>query len=300
MKAIRFAMYGGPDVLELVEVDEPHPAAGEIRIKVEAAGINAIDRKIRAGQMRAYLDLPLPAGTGIDAAGVVDEIGDGVEGVELGDAVFGSGKATLAEHAVLEAWAPIAGAMSFEEAASCPIPAETAIRVLAELDVHPGQTLLIDGASGGVGSAVVQLARIRGVEVIGTASVRNHDYLRALGAEPVTYGDGLANRVRALRPDGVDAALDVAGAGGVGDCVAVTGEPSNVLSIADPGAVEHGARFTRGPGDREAALREVARLHSAGSFRLDVALTYPLADAAQAHVEDGDCPAPGRRVIKVS
>jgi NADPH:quinone reductase-like Zn-dependent oxidoreductase len=269
MKVIRFARYGGLDVLE---VEEPHPAAGQIRILVVAAGINAVDRKIRAGQMREVLDLSLPAGTGIDAAGVVDEIGDRVEGVRLGDAVFGSGAATLAEHAVLDAWA---------------------------LDLRAGQTLLVDGASGGVGSAVVQLARQADIRVIGTASERNHAYLRKLGAEPIAYGDGLAERVRALTPGGVDAALDLVGMGAIAELIELAGDPAMVLSIADPGAIGLAARFSAGPGDRDAALREITRLHLSGSPRLDVARGHPLAASARAHAEDVDLQAPARQVVTV-
>lgn len=299
MKAVRFSRYGGPEVLEVVDAAVPEPPDGAIRVKVHAAGVNGIDWKIRAGHMREMIDLPLPAGTGIDAAGVVDAIGGGVEGVTIGDAVFGSGSATLAEYAILEAWAHKPDDLSFEEAAGYPVPVETALRILEEVGARSGQTLVVSGASGGVGSAVVQVARERGIVVIGTAGEANQDYLRGLGAVATVYGDGLVERVRALAPGGVDAFLDVAGSGVIAEAIELTGDPSRVLSIADIGALEHGARFSGQAGDRPAALREAVRLHAEAGFRLRVEEAFPLADAAQAHARSATGHAAGRVVVSV-
>lgn len=299
MRAVRYDQFGGPDVLRVVDVDAPHAAAGTIRIKVSAAGVNGVDWKIRSGHMREVFDVPLPAGTGIDAAGVVDEVGEGVDGVQVGDAVFGSGSETLAEHAVLREWAIMPEGLPFDEAAGYPIPVETAIRILDQVGVQPGETLLVSGASGGVGSAVLQLARERGITVIGTASERNHEYLRAFGAAPTTYGEGLVERVARLAPQGVDAALDIAGSGVIPECIALTGEPSKVLSIADFGAPAHGAQVSGQSGDRAAALREAARLYAEGRFRLPVDRTFGLAEAAEAHAWSAAGHAAGRVVVTV-
>jgi NADPH:quinone reductase-like Zn-dependent oxidoreductase len=300
MKAVQFGEYGGPEVLKLVEVDEPHAGAGQVRVAVRAAGVNGIDWKIRAGYMSAQMPLPMPSGTGIDASGVVDEVGDGVTGVAIGDAVFGSGSATLAEYAVLANWAAKPDGLAFEEAAGYPVPVETAIRILDQIGVGSGETLLVSGASGGVGSAAIQVARDRGITVIGTASERNHDYLRSLGAIPTAYGDGLVERVRALAPDGIDAALDIAGSGVIPELIELTGDPSKVLSIADFSAPQHGAQVSSGGTGAAAAFAEAARLFSAGRFSIPVEKTFPLEAAAEAQAESAAGHAAGRIVVTVS
>ncbi|MDQ6612575.1 MAG: NADP-dependent oxidoreductase, partial [Gemmatimonadota bacterium] len=213
MKAVQFDQYGGPEVLSVMNIGEVHAGPGRIRIAVRAAGANAIDWKIRAGMLKDEMPVKFPSGTGRDAAGVVDEVGDGVNDVVVGDEVFGIGINTFAEFAVLTSWGKKPADLSFEEAAGYPVAVETAIRILDEVGVQPNQTLLVSGASGGVGSAVVQIAKQRGITVVATASARNLDYLRSLGATATTYGDGLVGRVRALAPGGVDAALDIAGSG---------------------------------------------------------------------------------------
>ncbi|MFC9954770.1 NADP-dependent oxidoreductase, partial [Streptomyces prasinus] len=212
MRKVSFAEFGGPDVLRLVDAEEPHAGPGRIRVAVRAAGVNPVDWRIREGQFRKIRPIELPAGVGQDASGVVDEVGEGVEGVEAGDHVFGEGTSAYAEFAVLSAWTRMPEGLTFEEAAGYPSVMETALRVIREVGVRPGQTLLVSGASGGVGSAVLQIARDRGVAVIGTAGAANQDYLRSLGALATPYGEGWAERVRRLGR--VDAALDLAGSGG--------------------------------------------------------------------------------------
>ncbi len=300
MQAVEFAEYGGPEVLRVAEVDEPHAGAGEVRIAVRAAGVNGIDWKVRAGYMREQIKLALPAGTGMDAAGVVDEVGDGVDDVEVGDAVFGTGRATLAEYAVLTSWAQIPEGLGFVEAAGYPVPVETAIRILDQVGVGAGETLLVSGAAGGVGSAVVQIARDRGITVIGTASDRNQEYLRSLGATPTTYGDGLADRVRSLAPDGVDAALDIAGSGIIPELIELTGEPSKVLSIADFSAPEHGAQVSTQSTNAPAAFREAARLFSEGAFHLPVEKTFALRHAGQAQAASQAGHTAGRLIVTIA
>lgn len=283
MKAIQFTRYGGPDVLDIVEIDPPHPSPGEVRIRVRAAGVNPSDWKRREGQYRTFEEVTFPAGVGVEASGIVEEIGPGVSNTFVGDAVFGYGEATMAERAVLTHWVHKPDDLPFEIAGGLPVISETAWRSLDESGVKSGETLLVSGAAGGIGSAVLQLARIRGITVIGTASPQKHDYIRDLGAIPTTCGPGLADRVRQLAPDGVDAALDVAGSGIIPELIAMTGDPARVLSVADFSAEEYGAKFSRGPPkEPERVLADVARLYSKGLFHLHIEQSFPLMRTAEA------------------
>lgn len=283
MKAVRFRRFGGPEVLEVVELPDPHPGAGQVRISVRAAGVNASDWKKRGGLM----DQGLPQTLGYEAAGVVDELGEGVADVAVGDRVFGFcvEGAAQAELAVLSHYAPVPPSLDFSGAAALPAAIETATRALDQLGVGDGGTLLVNGASGSIGGAAVQLAAARGVRVIGTAGPANQEYLRSLGAEPVTYGEGLVERVRALAPDGVDVALDVAGSGVLPELIALAGGAENVVTVADfGGAREHGVRFSRGDDGRAVhVLGEIGALVEAGRFSLPVAHAFPLAEVAEAH-----------------
>ncbi len=302
MKAVQFSQFGGPEVLEIVDLPDPHPAPGQIRIAVRAAGINATEWKLRKGLLS--FGAGLPQTTGRDVAGIVDEIGEGVIGVAVGDRVFGVSDdgAGAAELALLTHWAPIPRALGFVDAAGLPVALETATRSLDQLNVGLGICLLINGAGGGIGSTAVQLAVARGARVIGTASAANHDYLRLLGAEPVAYGDGMADRVRSLAPDGVDAALDVAGSGVLTELIALAGGPRNVLTLADmDGAKQHGVRFSSGFLDGHAfhALSEIGALIQAGRFWLPVARTYPLDQISEAHRVSEDGHVRGRLVLVI-
>ncbi|MFE1584500.1 NADP-dependent oxidoreductase [Streptomyces sp. NPDC059402] len=297
MKKVSFAEFGGPDVLQLVDAEEPRPGPGEIRVAVRAAGVNPVDWRIREGQVLGAHPVVLPSGVGIDAAGVVDEVGEGVAGVEVGDRVFGEGSSTYAEFAVLGAWARMPEGLSFEEAAGYPSVVETALRVVREVGVRPGQTLLVSGASGGVGSAVLQIARDRGIRVIGTAGAANQEYLRGLGALATTYGEGWVERVRRLGP--VDAALDLAGSGVVRELVELTGNADSVVSIADLGAPEFGVRFSGVAGSMPAALAEAVDLIARGRLHIPVEKSYSLAEAAVAHADSQAGHARGRRVVVI-
>jgi NADPH:quinone reductase-like Zn-dependent oxidoreductase len=303
LKAARFSQFGGPEVLEIVDLPDPHPGPGQVRIAVRAAGINPSDWKKRQGLM----DPELPQTLGYEAAGVVDEVGAGVTDVAVGDRTFGFSAegAAQAELAVLSWFAPIPPSLDFAAAAALPAAVETATRALDQLGVESNGTLLINGASGSVGSAAVQLAVVRGARVIGTASPANHEYLRSLGAEPVAYGEGLTGRVRALAPNGVDRALDVAGSGVLPDLIDLAGTPQHVVTIADfadfAGAQEHGVRFSRGDTGRALhALTDIGPLIESGRFSLPVAQTFPLADIAAAHRISEDGHLRGKLVLLVS
>lgn len=297
MKKVSFAEFGGPDVLQLVDAEEPHAGPGQVRIAVRAAGVNPVDWRIREGQILGAHPIELPSGVGLDASGVVDEVGEGVEGVEVGDHVFGEGSSTYAEFAVLSAWARVPEGLAFEEAAGYPSVVETALRIIGEVGVQAGQTLLVSGASGGVGSAVLQIARDRGITVIGTAGAANQDYLRSLGALTTTYSEGWVERVRRLGH--VDAALDLAGSGVIPELVELTGDPQKVISIADLTAPEFGVRFSGVAGSVPEALAEAVGLISRGKLHIPVEKSYTLAEAAAAHIDSQAGHARGRRVLVV-
>ncbi|MBC3983696.1 NADP-dependent oxidoreductase [Streptomyces sp. AC536] len=297
MRKVSFAEFGGPDVLQLIDAEEPHAGPGQIRVAVRAAGVNPVDWRIREGQKLAAHPLALPSGVGLDAAGVVDEVGAGVEGVAVGDRVFGEGSSTYAEFAVLAHWARMPEGLSFEEAAGYPCVMETALRVIGEVGVVPGQTLLVSGASGGVGSAVLQVARDRGIAVIATAGAANQEYVRGLGARATTYGDGWVERVRQLGP--VDAALDLAGSGVIRELVELTGDPNKVVSIADLDAPKLGVRFSGVAGSVPDALATTVDLLTRGKLHIPVEKAYPLTDAVAAHVDSQAGHTRGRRVIVI-
>ncbi len=284
MRAVRFHQYGDPQVLAIEDAPEPHAGPGQVRIAVRAASVNPIDWKIRAGYLAEMMPTTFPAIPGTDAAGVVDEVGEGTSGVEIGDTVFGlavSGGA--AELAVLGAWAPVPAPWSLEQAAAAGLVSATAIAGLDALGDLAGRTVLLEGAAGGVGSAAVEVAIARGARVIGTASETHHEFLRSLGATPVTYGAGLAARVAAAAPDGVDAALDLAGSGSLADLVAIVGDPAKVATVADFTAAALGVTVVQGDANASANLALAAELGTSGSYTPRVEATYPVEQVAEAH-----------------
>ncbi|RKF19357.1 NADP-dependent oxidoreductase [Altericroceibacterium spongiae] len=301
MKAIQFSEYGEPDVLKMVDIEEPHPGRGQVRVAVKAAGVNALDWKLRSGIMHDFMPVSFPSGVGFEASGIVDEIGEGVSGVSVGDAVFGIGSNTMAENAILTSWAHKPEDMSFEIAAGLPVVVETATRILDQVGSKAGETLLVSGAAGGVGTAVIQFARHRGMTVIGTASEGKHDYLRKLGAIPTVYGAGLAERVRELAPQGVDAALDLAGSGIIPELIELVGDAARVLSISDFTASEYGAQFSPDAQPHpERVFAETARLYSEGSFQLHLEKTFPLTQVGEAQTLSREGHVTGKLVVSVS
>lgn len=298
MFAVRFERFGPPDVLSRGAFPEPHAGPGQVRIRVRAAGVSPVDLAIRAGKSRSPITLPhVP---GVDAAGVVDEAGPGAA---VGDEVFGTvdlarlGGAT-AEFAVLAFWAAKPPAMPWAQAGAAGSGIETATRALDLLDVRDGMTLLVDGASGGVGSLVVGLALARGARVLGTAAPGNQEFVESLGATPIPYGPGLSTRV----PGPVDAALDVAGKGSLPELVELTGTPSSVVTLADFSGPAHGVRVSvgalGGEPDGRHGLAAAADLHTAGRFRVPVEQVFTDAVAAHTAAERG--PRRGKIVVSVS
>jgi NADPH:quinone reductase-like Zn-dependent oxidoreductase len=286
-RTVQFSEYGDTDVLTVVDAPPPHPGPNQVRIRVRAAGVNPIDWKIVAGFMRDVLPLDLPAGVGSDVAGVVDEVGAGVTEWSVGDEVLGrSTSPAFAEYAIAESadLARKSDEITWEVAGSLAGAGGTAYVVLNELGVKTGETLLIHAAAGGVGTFAVQLAHARGINVIGTSSEGNHDYLRSIGATPVTYGDGLLERVRAAAPQGVDAVLDASGRGEIPLSIELTGDPARVLTLvafdqAGTGIQVHVGGAGSALGE---ALREIVGLIDEGRLKVSISGTYPLAQAVAA------------------
>jgi NADPH:quinone reductase-like Zn-dependent oxidoreductase len=293
MKALLFARYGDPSVLEIADVPAPHPGPGQIRIAVRTAGVSPGDVALRSGAWRDRVALPLPYVIGVEAAGTVDEIGDGVEGVRPGDEVFGLralGGAT-ATFALLDAWAAKPPTMTWVQAGGAAAAIETSVRALDAVNTGPGTTLLVDGATGGVGTILVQLAVARGARVLGTAGPANHEFLAGLGAHPLTYGPGLPARVT----ERVDAAIDIAGHGSLADLLTLTGTPSSVVTLVDPAAASLGVRLTR----YDPAADHHAALARGAGVTVHVAAAYPWTAAAEAHTRVATGHTRGKIVLTV-
>jgi NADPH:quinone reductase-like Zn-dependent oxidoreductase len=284
MRALQYTTYGDPEVLKWADAPEPHAGPGEIRIEVRAASVNPIDWKTFSGALSGGKPMDGTGYVGYDAAGVVDEVGEGVTGVSVGDEVFGRGQHTQAEYAVLSAWAAKPPSVDWAVAAAAGVAGETGERTLRLLGVKTGDTIFIDGGAGGVGAVAVQMAVGRGARVIASASEANHGYLREIGAVPVVYGEGVVDRVREAAGGSVDAVLDVAGKTPIEDLISLVPEPSQVLSIANYTAGETGARLTGGAADSRPveAMAEVAELLAQNKLVIKVQ-TFPFDRAAEAY-----------------
>ncbi|MEU6745074.1 NADP-dependent oxidoreductase [Spirillospora sp. NPDC046719] len=292
MRAVIFAEYGDPSVLEVVETERPEPGRGQVRVAVRAAGVNPIDVKLRSGSMSGGKPLAAPRRPGFEVSGVVDAVGDGVEDAAVGDAVAGwPVGGGYAEYALLSVYAAKPDALTWEQAGALPVAGEAAVRSLRALKTGRGETLLINGASGAVGALATQMAVADGLTVIGTAGAANLDRVRALGATATTYGPGLADRVRELAPQGVDAVLDAAGHGALPDAIALRGGVDRVVTIADPAAFDLGVPFlSGGPEDQTAeVLRPLLEAAAQGRITPPATRGMALDQAAQAHeqVEKG-------------
>ncbi|THA77360.1 NADP-dependent oxidoreductase [Streptomyces sp. A0642] len=285
MRAARFHEYGGVESLVIEQAPDPRPGPGEIRVRLTAASVNPIDWKLRTGALHELIPLELPAIPGRDGAGVVDEIGEGVQGVSIGDRVFGLGGVTgaTAELLILSAWAHVPATWTDEQAAGAGLASVTAMRGLNALGSLAGHTLLVEGAAGGVGSAAVEIAVAQGATVIGTASERNHEFLTSLGAVPTTYGPGLAQRLSALAPHGIDIALDTAASGSLGDLVAITGDPARVATVADHAAGQRLGTHVVNAENDPTLLSAAAELGGQGLYTPRIEQTYPLERIADAH-----------------
>jgi NADPH:quinone reductase-like Zn-dependent oxidoreductase len=284
MRALQFRVYGGPQVLEWAEAPDPHAGPGQVRIAVRAASVNPADWKTLTGAWSGGKTMEGTGYLGYDAAGVVDEIGEGVTGIFVGDDVLGRGRNAQAEYAVLDSWAAKPSSVDWAVAAAAGVAGETGERGLRLLDVQAGDTLFVDGGAGGVGAVAVQMAVARGARVIASSSEANHDYLREIGATPVLYGEGMVDRVRSASGGQVDAVFDVAGRTPVEDLISIAPEPSQVVSIANIAAGQAGARVTGGDADSHPmqALAQVAELLAQNKLVIKVQ-TFPFDRAADAY-----------------
>jgi NADPH:quinone reductase-like Zn-dependent oxidoreductase len=301
MQAVVFTEFGGPEVLRTEEVAEPHAGPGQVRVRVRAAGVNPIDFKIRRGWTQGFIDVTFPATPGMEVAGVVDEAGEGAE-FAIGDEVVGwSATGAYAEHAIVGNVARKPAGLSWEEAVGLPIAGETAQRILDDLQLKEGETLLLHGAAGAVGSIAAQLAKAAGVTVIGTASPANHDFLRELGVVPVAYGEGLLDRVREAAPQGIDAVYDTAGRGGIDESIELRGGTDRIITIADMQAGARGIAVSTGssstPEEIRAALAKQLQAAADGKLRVRIADAFALADAAKAQELSESGHAPGKVVV---
>ena len=284
-RAVRLDSFGGTEVLSVREVPAPHASSGEIRVQVAAAGLNPMDWIITAdADTAAQFGLSLPAGFGTDYAGIVDQVGDGVTGFAPGDRVFGGAVSrAIADFVVVDP----AGGLAVGEAHHTPdgvddrtaatlaIAGSTAAAALAVIDPGRADTVLIGGAAGGVGVFAVQLVRLAGARVIGTGSATSSDFLRDLGAEPVAYGDGLADRVRALAPDRVTAAIDLYGTETVHAARELGVPDERICTIASQ---VDGVTPANGANAAPGTLECVARLVAAGELRVPIAAIFKIED----------------------
>jgi NADPH:quinone reductase-like Zn-dependent oxidoreductase len=286
MQAVVFEEFGGPEVLRIEDVAEPHAGPGQARVRVRAAGVNPIDFKVRRGWTKGFIDVTFPATPGMEVAGVVDEVGEGSE-FAVGDEVVGwSTTGSYAEHALVGNVVRKPSGVSWEQAVGLPVASETAQRVLDQLQLKDGETLLLHGAAGAVGSIAAQLAKAAGATVIGTASPGNHDFLRSLGVIPVAYGGGLVDRVREVAPQGIDAVFDTAGQGGLKESIELRGTTDRIVTIADFGAAELGVAASMGstasPEEIAAGLTNQLQAAAAGNLTVRIAQTFTLAEAPKA------------------
>ncbi|GAA0594107.1 NADP-dependent oxidoreductase [Actinomadura livida] len=289
MRVAGFDEPGGPEVLRVLDVPTPEPGPGEVRVRVRAAGVQPFDLAVREGWSPPGTPEGFPRVPGNEFAGTVDAAGEGVGTVRPGDEVLGFCRLNgYAEYVVVPAEAVAAKPpnMPWEVAGGFPAAVMTPHIALEEMAVGEGDTLLVHAAAGAVGTVAVQLARVAGATVIGTASPGNHEYLRSLGATPVVYGDGLEERVRALAPDGADAALDGAGGEALTASLDLVKDRGRIVTLVEHGrAAELGVRTT--PPEKRSASRiaEAARLYGEGRLRIHVRAVFPLERAADAHRE---------------
>jgi NADPH:quinone reductase-like Zn-dependent oxidoreductase len=303
-KAVRFNRYGGPEVLEVAEVARPQAARGQVVVEVVAAALNPGEIGIREGVFAAVWPAHFPEGQGNDFAGHVAEVGAGVAGFTVGDRVLGfAPRAAQAEVVVVgpDALAPMPTGLGWAEAASIAGAGATAWAGVEAVSPQRGETVVVSAAAGGVGVITAQLAKLRGATVIGTASEGNFAFLRGLGIHPLAYGPGLAQRLRAAAPTGVDAFIDAFGGGNVDVAIALGVSPTRINTIADGPAVErYGVHSdAQEQADEPAIWARLAEIAAAGDLTIPIALTYPLNQVREAYRDLATRHVSGKRVLAV-
>lgn len=307
MRAITYSRYGGADVLELTDQPTPKVGPDSVLVRVKAASVNPVDWKVREGYLDQVMDVQFPVVPGWDVAGVVERVGLDTPEYQVGDEVFGYVRrdwmhgGTFAEYvaAPVRTLARKPASLSFEEAAAVPLAGLTAYQSIRRAGVTAGQTVLVHAAAGGVGGFAVQIAKALGATVVGTALESNHEFLRGLGAEPVTYGDGLVERVRAVAPDGVDVVLDYGSPDAVETAPALLRDGGTIASIVDAKARDElGGHYVWVRPDT-ADLEALGALIDEGKVRVEVAQVFDLADAAAAHEASASGHVRGKVVVRV-
>jgi NADPH:quinone reductase-like Zn-dependent oxidoreductase len=290
-QAVRFDRYGGPDVLNVLDIEPPQPGDGEVVVRVKAAGINPGEAAIRAGLVHDRWPATFPSGQGSDLAGAIAEVGAGVDGLGVGDEVIGftHDRASQADLVIVEAQnlTPRPSAVPWEAAGSLFVAGTTAYAAVRAVSPAEGDVLAISGAAGGVGTLAVQLARNAGATVIGLAGEHHHDWLREHGAIPVTYGDGVAQRIREAGGGRLDAFIDTFGSGYVDLAIELGVAPQRIDTIIDWDAAERHGVKTEGnmAGASADTLAELARLIAEGRLEIPIARVYPLAEVRDAYRE---------------
>jgi len=291
-QAVRFDEYGGPDVLHVVDVESRVPGEGEVVVRVKATGINPGEAAIREGLVHERWPATFPSGQGSDLAGVIAEVGAGVDGFGVGDEVIGftHDRASQAELVVVDAQnlTPRPSAVSWEAAGALFVAGSTAYAAVRAVAAAEGDVLAVSGAAGGVGTLAVQLARNAGATVIAIAGEHHHDWLREHGAIPLAYGDGLAERIRdAAGSGGLDAFIDTFGSGYVDLAIELGVAPQRVDTIIDWDAAErHGVKTDGNMAGASAdTLAELARLIADGRLEIPIARVYPLTEVRAAYRE---------------
>jgi NADPH2:quinone reductase len=305
VKAFGYSSNGGPEVQEFLDLDTPSPLPGELLVEVRAAGVNPVDWKIRSGLLGQASQGDLPAVLGSEVSGVVRDVGLDVDGFAVGDEIFGRvapGSGGYAEYTLVTATeaARKPPQVSFTDAATLTVAGATAYDGVTQLQLSAGQTLLINGVSGGVGVAAAQIARDFGINVIGTASADKRELVESLGATLVPYGDGVSERIRQIMPNGVDAIFDLAGGDGLSAVADLVGDRNKLISAADPDTVTEFGGHMIERGGIPGVLAIVGGLAADGKLDPHVEDVLPLdeADKALAAVEVGH--AKGKVVIHVS
>ncbi len=305
-RAVIYEKFGGPEVLEVQDVPEPHAGPGEIRVRVAAVGLNPMDPAIAATpELAARFNITVPSGFGYDFAGVVDEVGDDASGFTVGERVYGGVMERAATDFVVvktppgtrEALFHTPEGLSDEVASTLGVAGTAASAALAAIDLKPEDTVLIGGAAGGVGVFAVQLAQLAGATVIGTASQGTFPFLRELGAEPVTYGPGLADRVRALAPDGITAAVDLFGTETVESALALGVAPERISTIAAGATPPGGARAAFSANAESDALPRIADAIVAGHITVPIAASFPIEQIQEAAALQADRHVHGKIVV---
>lgn len=288
-RAVIYETFGGPEVLELREVPEPHVGAGEVRVRVAAVGLNPMDWVLSSmPEMAQQFGIILPSGFATDFAGTVDEVGEGVSGFAVGDRVYGAatGRAAadflVVDPAGADTLLRTPAEIGDEVASTLAVAGLTASAALAAIDVKADDTVLIGGAAGGVGVFAVQLARLAGARVIGTASESTFDFLRQFGADPATYGPGLEDRVRAMAADGVSAATDLHGTEAAEAALALGVPPERISTIAAGPNPPGGVRPTGGVNAQPEDLKRITDAIVADEITVPIAATFPIKQIQEA------------------